>query len=63
MHDLRLSAHRAQAGICRPHFRFALAQAVQAFDSDRNDITKGMATQYLSWRFIRSILSCAEVEV
>ena len=40
MHDLRLSAHRAQAGIWRPHFRFALAQAVQAFDSDRNDITK-----------------------
>jgi tRNA threonylcarbamoyladenosine modification (KEOPS) complex Cgi121 subunit len=62
MHDLRLSAHRAQAGIWRPHFRFALAQAVQAFDSDRN-ITKGVATQYLSWRFIRSILSCAEVEV
>ncbi|OKL62632.1 hypothetical protein UA08_01901 [Talaromyces atroroseus] len=27
-----LSSHRAHDGICRPHFRFDLAQALQAFD-------------------------------
>jgi hypothetical protein len=33
MQDLPLSTHRAHDGICRPHFRFDLAQALQAFDS------------------------------
>jgi len=33
MQDLPRSAHRAHDGICRPHFRFDLAQALQAFDS------------------------------
>lgn len=33
MQDLPLPVQRAHDGICRPHFRLELAQALQAFDS------------------------------
>jgi hypothetical protein len=60
MQDSPLSAHRAHLGSCRPHFRFELAQALQAFDCVCFGIFNDQISCYY-WQD-RLELSAAEIE-
>jgi hypothetical protein len=62
MHGMPLSAHRAHVGICRPHFRFDFAQALQAFDSACVGMVEGQTRVCCGGRK-GSVLPAADIDV